>query len=187
MNLRFRQPLRVCDAHRSIGRRFLIAQERFCFTVRLPGEQRAAKAWLSHKSSRSENFYGHEAIGSRRRGRLAPSSPKLNHHQRIETGDRFEVSPSGKYLTALGITGSIESIRGFDEAVCRKSMPMPSDNWNDLFVQWYQFSHSEQHVVIKYKKKLVVLTVNCQGRWNVSWETTWKLRTDDIFLQFSPS
>ena len=112
---------------------------------------------------------------------------QLNNQQRIEQGDRFEVSPSGKYLTVLTRTGSIEGIRCFDGEVRWKSMPMPIGNWNDLSVQWHRFSQSEQHVAVKYKKKLVILSVNCRGRWNVSWETTWNRRTDHVRLRFSSS
>ena len=66
-------------------------------------------------------------------------------------------------------------------------MPMPSGNKRDPAVQWCQFSYSEQHLAIKYKKKLVILSVNCQQRWKQSWETTWSQCTDNVSLQFSPS
>ena len=114
---------------------------------------------------------------------------QLNKQQRIEHGYRFEVSPSGRYLAVLTINGSIEGIRCFDQTVCWKCMPMPSGNRDDLdlIVQWRRFSTSEQHLAIKYRKKLVILSVNCQGRWKVSWETTWTRCTNHVCLQFSPS
>ena len=112
---------------------------------------------------------------------------QFNKQQQIEEGYQFEVSPSGKYLAVLTITGSINSIRCFDEAVCWKSMPMPSDNKRDPGVQWCQFSYSEQHMAIRYKKKLVILSMNCQGHWKQSWETTWSRCTDYVSLRFSPS
>ena len=112
---------------------------------------------------------------------------QLNDQQQIEAEGRLEVSPSGKYLTVLTNTRNIESIRCFDETACWKSMPMPSGNWNDLSVQSRQFSHSEQHVVIRYEKKLVILSMNCRGHWNLSWETICKRGTDRVRLQFAPS
>ena len=114
---------------------------------------------------------------------------QLNKKQRIAHGYRFEVSPSGKYLAVLTINGSIKSIRCFDQTAHWKCMPMPSGNRDDLdlIVQWRRFSTSEQHLAIKYRKKLVILSVNCQGRWKVSWETTWSRCTNHVCLQFSPS
>ena len=112
---------------------------------------------------------------------------QFNKQQRIDEGHRFEVSPSGKYLAVFTLTGSINSIRCFDETVCWKSMLMPSGNQKDPAVRWCQFSYSEQHIAIKYKKHLVILSVNCQGCWKQSWETTWSTCTDDVSLQFSPS
>ena len=112
---------------------------------------------------------------------------QFNKQQRIDEGHRFEVSPSGKYLAVFTLTGGINSIRCFDETVCWKSVLMPSGNKKDPAVQWCQFSYSEQHIAIKYKKHLVILSVNCQGCWKQSWETTWSTCTDDVSLQFSPS
>ena len=112
---------------------------------------------------------------------------QFNKRQRIEEGHWFEISPSGRYLVVVTLYGNINSIRRFDETVCWKSMPMPSDNKNNPHVQWCKFSHSEQHVAIKHKKKLVILSVNCQGRWKQSWETTWSRCINNVSLQFSPS
>ena len=107
--------------------------------------------------------------------------------QLITEGGQFVVSPSRKYLSVLTKTSRINSIRRFDETAHWSCMPMPCDSRNALPVEWQKFSPSEQHIAIKYKEELVILSVNSQGSWNVSWETTWNRDTDDVRLQFSPS
>ena len=88
-----RQPYRAGLRRRG----FLIAQERFCFTVRCPENSGAARAWLSHKSSRSENFYGDEAVGSRSRvaqARLSDKlvNPRVNRAMRPGQGTNITIS-----------------------------------------------------------------------------------------------
>ena len=107
--------------------------------------------------------------------------------QLITKGDRFVVSPSRKYLNVLTKTGSINSIRRFDETAHWSCMPIPCGSRNALAVEWRKFSPSEQHIAIKYKEELVILSVNCRGSWNVSWETTWNRDTGHVCLLFSPS
>ncbi len=107
--------------------------------------------------------------------------------QLIIAGDRFVVSPSRKYLNVFTMTGSINSIRRFDETAYWLCMPMPCGSRGALPVEWHKFSPSEQHIAIKYKEELVIFSVNCRGSWNVSWETTWNRDTGHVCLQFSPS
>ena len=107
--------------------------------------------------------------------------------QLITNGRRFVLSPSRKYLNAFTGTGSINSIMRFDETAQWLCMPMPCGSRNALPVEWHKYSPSEQHIAIKYKEKLVILSVNCRSSWNVSWETTLNRDIDHVCLQFSPS
>ena len=112
---------------------------------------------------------------------------QFNKLQQIRNGHLFVVSPSRKYLTVFTKTDSIESIRCFDETVRWKCMPMPRGNRKDLAVEAHEFSPSEQHIAIWYKKTLEILSVNCRGGWNVSWEAPRNRNADAFGLQFSPS
>ena len=112
---------------------------------------------------------------------------QFNKLQPIRNGHRFVISPSRQFLTVYTKTGSIESIRCFDETARWKCMPMPRGNKKDLAVEAHKFSPSEQHIAIWYKKKLEILSVNCRGGWNVSWEAPWNKSTDYFCLRFSPS
>ena len=112
---------------------------------------------------------------------------QFNKLQPIRNGHRFVISPSRQFLTVYNKTDSIESIRCFDETARWKCMPMPRCNKKDLAGEAHEFSPSEQHIAIWYKKKLEILSVNCRGGWNVSWEAPWNMNAGYFCLRFSPS
>ena len=91
--------------------------------------------------------------------------------QRLGTAGNFEVSPSGKYLVVLTIEKDIESIRCFDAQEFWQPMPVAEDARIDPSIKRVQFSPTEQHLTIRYEKKLVILSLDSHGCWKVSWAT----------------
>ena len=88
----------------------------------------------------------------------------------IEGAQSLMVSPSGKYL-AVFTTDGIESIRCFDNEGDCQSMRMAEDTRIDPDFEWHEFSPSEQHLVFRYKQKLVVLSQDSHGCWHIPWQT----------------
>lgn len=88
----------------------------------------------------------------------------------IEGAESLMVSPSGKYL-AVFTTDDIESIRRFDDEGDWQSMPMAEHTRISPDFEWYEFSPSEQHLVFRYKKKLVILAQDSHGCWHIPWQT----------------
>ena len=87
----------------------------------------------------------------------------------IKAAESLKVSPSGKYLAVFTEDG-IESIRCFDEGDWQ-AMPMAKDTRIDPDFEWHGFSPSEQHLVFRYKQKLVLLAQDSHGCWHISWQT----------------
>ena len=96
---------------------------------------------------------------------------QLVSRQRIETANWFKVSPSGKYLVVPTRSDGLESIRRFDDQGLWNPMPLAKGVRINACVEWVGFSPSEQHVAIRYKKKVVVLSLDSLGCWRLSWET----------------
>ena len=96
---------------------------------------------------------------------------QLVSQQRIETANWFKVSPSGKYLVVPTRSEGIESIRRFDDQGLWHPMALAKGVRISARVEWVGFSPSEQHVVIRYEKKVVVLSLDSLGCWKLSWET----------------
>ena len=111
---------------------------------------------------------------------------QLVNRQRVETADWFRVSPSGKYLVVSTPTG-IESIRRCDDQECWNPMPLAEDIRINTRIKWVKFSSSEQHLAIKCKKKLVILSLDSRGCWNSTWETTLGRRNELRRVRFSSS
>ena len=111
---------------------------------------------------------------------------QLVNRQRVETADRFKVSPSGKYLVVSTPSG-IESIRRFDDQECWNPMPLAEDIRINTPITWVKFSSSEQHLAIKCKKKLVILSLDSRGCWNSTYETMLGRRDEPWRIGFSPS
>ena len=88
----------------------------------------------------------------------------------IEAAESLKVSPSGKYLVVCTSDG-IESIRCFDDEEDWKSMRMAKDTRIDPDFEWHGFSPSDQHLVFRYKQKLVILSHDSHGCWHISWQT----------------
>ena len=109
---------------------------------------------------------------------------QLVSRQRVETGYWFKVSPSGKYLFIATRTDGIESIRCFDDQEHWNPMPLATGVRINTRVRWAVFSPSGQHLVIKYVRKLVILSLDSQGCWNLTWQTR---RTVGAHVGFSPS
>ena len=109
---------------------------------------------------------------------------QLVHRQQIETANGFQVSPSGKYLVVSTKSDGIESIRHFDDQELWNPMPLAKGVRIKTRVEWAGFSFSEQHLVIRYFRKLVILSLDSRGCWNLTWETR---RVVDAHVQFSPS
>ena len=110
---------------------------------------------------------------------------ELVNRQRIEMADWFRISPSGKYLVVSNGPDGIESIRCFDEQALWHPMPLAIEINNR--VKWVEFSSSEQHLFIRCKKKLVILSLDSRGCWNLTWETTSSPYMVDVHVRFSPS
>ena len=96
---------------------------------------------------------------------------QLVSQQRIETANWFKVSPSGKYLVVPTRSDGIESIRRFDDQGLWHPMALAKGVRISARVDWVEFSPSEQHVAIRYEKKVVVLSLDSLGCWKLSWET----------------
>ena len=111
---------------------------------------------------------------------------QLVNRQRVKTADWFKLSPSGKYLVASTPSG-IESIRRFDDQEYWNPMPLADDIRINTRIKWVKFSSSEQHLAIKCKKKLVILSLDSRGCWNSTWETTLGRRNELRRVRFSPS
>ena len=109
---------------------------------------------------------------------------QLVNRQRIETANWFKVSPSGKYLVVSTRSDGIESIRHFDDQELWNPMPLAKDVRINTRVEWVAFSFSEQHLVIRYLRKLVILSLDSRGCWNLTWQTR---RVVDAHVRFSPS
>lgn len=109
---------------------------------------------------------------------------QLTNTLRIEGANSLEVSPSGKYLVVC-TTDGIESIRFFDDDGDWKSMGMAKDTLIDRDFEWHGFSPSEQHLVFRYKQKLVILSQERHGCWHISWQTDSNTGID--YVQFCPS
>ena len=88
----------------------------------------------------------------------------------IEGAQSLMVSPSGKYLAVFTKDG-IESIRCFDDVGDWQSMRMAEDTRIDPDFEWHEFSPSEQHLVFRYKQKLVILSQDSHGCWHIPWQT----------------
>ena len=110
---------------------------------------------------------------------------QLVNRQQLGTVDRLQVSSSGKYLVVSGRSVGIGSIRYFDEQECWNPMPLAVEI--NACVEQVEFSPSEQHLLIKYKRKVVILSLDSQGCWNSSWKTTLPRRIRRVYVQFSPS
>lgn len=109
---------------------------------------------------------------------------QLVNRQRIETANWFKVSPSGKYLVVSTRSDGIESIRHFDDQELWNPMPLAKGVRINTRVEWVEFSFSEQHLVIRYFRKLVILSLDSRGCWNLAWQTR---RVVDAHVRFSPS
>ena len=109
---------------------------------------------------------------------------QLVSQQRIETANCFRASPSGKYLVVSTRSDGIESIRHFDDQERWNPMPLAKGVRIKTRVEWVGFSLSEQHVVIRYLRKLVILSLDSRGCWNLTWQTR---RVVGAHVQFSPS
>ena len=96
---------------------------------------------------------------------------QLVSRQRIATANWFKVSPSGKYLVVPTRSDGLESIRRFDDQGLWNPMPLAKGVRINACVESVEFSPSEQHVAIRYKKKVVVLSLDSLGCWGLSWET----------------
>ena len=110
---------------------------------------------------------------------------QLVNRQQLGTVDRLQVSSSGKYLVVSGRSVGIESIRYFDEQECWHPMPLAVEI--NACVEQVEFSSSEQHLFIKYKRKMVILSLDSQGCWKSSWKTTLSWHIRRVYVQFSPS
>ena len=112
---------------------------------------------------------------------------QLVNQQRIKTANWFKVSPSGKYLVVSTKSDGIESIRHFDDQDLWNPMPLAKSvriNTRAKWAEWAEFSFSEQHLVIRYLRKLVILSLDTRGCWNLTWQTR---RVVDAHVRFSPS
>ena len=110
---------------------------------------------------------------------------QLINQQQVTTADRLQVSSSGKYLVVSGRPVGIESIRYFDEQECWHPMPLAVEI--NARVEQVEFSPSEQHLFIKCKRKMVILSLDSHGCWNSSWKTAWHRGIGRVYVQFSPS
>ena len=110
---------------------------------------------------------------------------QLVNRQQLGTVNWLEVSSSGKYLVASGRSAGIGSIRYFDEQECWNPMPLAMEI--NACVEQVEFSSSEQHLFIKYKRKMVILSLDSQGCWNSSWQTTLPRCIRRVYVEFSPS
>ena len=111
---------------------------------------------------------------------------QLVNRQRVETADSFKVSPSGKYLV-ISTPSGIESIRRRDDQECWNPMPLAEDVRIDTRIKRVKFSSSEQHLAIKCRKKLVILSLDSRGCWNSTWQTTLGRRNVLRRIRFSSS
>ena len=102
----------------------------------------------------------------------------------IEAANSLKVSPSGKYLAVFTSDG-IDSIRCFDDEGDWQSMPMAKDTRIDPDFEWHGFSPSEQHLVFRYKQKLVILSQDSHCCWRISWQTNSNTGID--YVHFCPS
>ena len=84
---------------------------------------------------------------------------------------RYEISPSGKCMTVFTKLNSIMSIRYFDDQGQWAPMPMAEGVRIDPCIQCVAFSQSEQHLSINYEKKVVTLSLDSQGCWDILWES----------------
>ena len=109
----------------------------------------------------------------------------LIKRQSVNMAKWFTVSPSGKYLVAMTENSGIVSIRYFDGQGHWKSMPMAENVRINSSVKAVQFSASEQHMAIEYKNKVMTLSLDSHGCWNLSCEATSDLRID--YVRLSPS
>ena len=85
--------------------------------------------------------------------------------QKVETAKGVKSSPSEKYLIAIDPANGIESIMCFDDTGRWKSMPMAEDVRIDPAIESITFSTLEQHVAIKYQRKVLVLSLDRRGCW----------------------
>ena len=95
---------------------------------------------------------------------------QLIDQQWVNTGHKHKISPSGKYLVIY--TRGIKGIRCSDDQGKWVLMPMADSARIDFNIQELQFCPSEQHLAIKNRQELVILSLDSQGCWNLSWLTT---------------
>ena len=110
---------------------------------------------------------------------------QLINQQQVRTADRLQVSSSGKYLVVSGRSVGMESIRYFDEQECWHPMPLAVEI--NACVEEVEFSPSEQHLLIKCKRKMAILSLDSHGCWNLSWKSALHRGFGRVYVQFSPS
>ena len=96
---------------------------------------------------------------------------QLVSRQRVETAYLFKVSPSGKYLFIASKTDGIGGISCFDDQDSWNPMPLATEVRINTHVRWAAFSPSEQHLLIRQVRKLVILSLDSRGCWNLTWQT----------------
>ena len=90
---------------------------------------------------------------------------ELFKQEEIESPQRFDYSPSGKYLVHYSKADGIERIMCFDDTGYWKSMPMTEDARIKSSISSVKFSSSEQHMAALNPKKVFILSVDGRGCW----------------------
>ena len=122
---------------------------------------------------------------------------QLINQQWVKAENYHKISPSGKYVAIYNFTGGLEGIRCLDDQGQWALMPMTKEAKTNSRISSLrlsppesgvlslQFSPSEQHLTVKYWKKLIILSLDSRGCWNCSWATTSDMPID--YIRFGPS